>query len=61
MKSERHNPAFFDTLLQRIRDGVTEGIRREVQRRRKAGLPLHVERDGRLVTLWPSEPRQQQP
>ena len=37
-------------------EGLTEAIDREVERRRREGLPIHVSRNGRVVDLQESEP-----
>jgi hypothetical protein len=38
-------------LLEKIREGMTVGIRQEVERRRRLGIPLYVERDGKVEAV----------
>jgi len=49
--------AFLDPLLDRIWEGVIEGIRREVERCRRLGLPIYVERDGVIEAILPDGTR----
>lgn len=37
-------------------DGLTEAIDREVARRTREGLPIHVSQNGRVVDLQQSNP-----
>lgn len=56
MADQSINSSFLDELLVKIQQGLIAGVRQEVRRRREAGLPLHIERDGRIVTITPSDP-----
>jgi hypothetical protein len=38
-------------LLEKTLEGIPEAIRREVQRRRDLGLPIHVARNGRVENI----------
>jgi hypothetical protein len=42
-------------ILARIREGLTEGIRREVERCRKLGIPLCVARNGKVEAIMPED------
>jgi hypothetical protein len=44
---------FPEELSDKIRQGMFEGIRREVQHRIDLGLPVHVSRDGRVINIGP--------
>lgn len=48
--------AFIDAVLARIREGFIEGIRREVERCTRLGLPLYIARNGTVETFIPPEP-----
>lgn len=50
------DPAFVQQRLRDMAEGLTEAIDREVERRRREGLPIHVSRNGRVVDLQESEP-----
>jgi|GEM_PF-3027952 len=43
--------AFSQVLLRKMEDALTRAIDKEVARRRAAGLPIHVWRDGEVVDL----------
>ena len=45
------DPEFLERRLDQIAEGLREGIRREVERLRKAGLPIYVAEDGKIVDL----------
>ena len=49
-------PRFLEERLDAICEGMKEGVRREVQRLREAGLPVYVERDGKVLALPPAPP-----
>lgn len=34
-------------------EGAAEGIRREIERRAKAGEPIVIQRNGKIETIWP--------
>jgi hypothetical protein len=42
---------FLKQRLETISKGMKEGIRREVEMRRKLGLPIHISRDGKVVDI----------
>ncbi len=44
------DPRQLDERLEAISAGLKEAIRREVCRLRELGLPIYVERDGKVVT-----------
>lgn len=44
------DPAHLDERLDAICDGLREGIRREVQRLRRLGLPVFVAHNGKVVS-----------
>ena len=51
-----HDPLSFMSsaeLLRLVREGAVEAVRREVERCKKAGLPLYVWKDGRIQTILP--------
>lgn len=39
--------------LEAIREGLTEGVRREVERLEKLGLPIYVGENGKIVVIEP--------
>jgi hypothetical protein len=45
--------ALLESVLTRIREGFVEGIRREVERCRRLGLPLYVARNGTVDVIAP--------
>lgn len=45
------DPAYLQKRLEAISEGLKEGVRREVQRLRELGLPIYVDRDGKVVDL----------
>ena len=48
---------FLKQRLEAISHGLLEGIRREVARRRKLGLPLYVAENGTVVNRQTSSPQ----
>jgi len=52
------DPEFLKKRLEQIAEGLQEGIRREVERLRKLGLPIYVERHGKIIDLQ-ENPRKQ--
>jgi hypothetical protein len=56
MRNNQIDPLFLAKRRETIREGLTEGIRREVERLRKAGLPLAVaDETGKVVDIPPEE------
>ena len=51
MQQNKGNDAFLEQRLDAICDGSRKAIDREVKRRRKAGLPIYVSENGRIVDL----------
>jgi len=51
MHPKNIDPKFLQERLDAIGEGLKEGIRREVQRLTDPGLPIFVERDGRVVDV----------
>lgn len=51
------DPSFIEDRLRDMAEGLKEAIEREVERRRREGLPIHVYKDGRIVDLQ-EEPEQ---
>lgn len=45
------DPAFVEQRLRDMAEGLTEAIDREVERRRREGLPIHVSENGRVVNI----------
>lgn len=52
------DPEFLKKRLEQIAEGLKEGIRREVERLRKLGLPIYVEQNGKIIDLQ-KNPRKQ--
>ena len=50
MKTENIE-AFLDRRLSAIEQGLKEGVRREVDMRRRQGLPLVVSNNGKVETI----------
>jgi hypothetical protein len=50
-KADSPDPAFLDRRVRETVDGLAEAIDREVERRRREGLPIHVSENGRIVDL----------
>lgn len=48
------DPAFLEQRLRDMAEGLTEAIAQEVDRRKRAGLPIHVCENGRVVDLQQS-------
>lgn len=46
-----HNSEAVEELLTRIRDGLVEAIQKEVDRRRRLGVPLYVEQNGGVAAI----------
>jgi hypothetical protein len=46
---------FLQQRLEAISEGLKEGIRREVARRRKLGLPIYVAENGTVVNRQTSD------
>jgi chromosome condensin MukBEF MukE localization factor len=51
------DPALLQRRLDQISDGLKEGVRREVQRLRRLGLPIYVGSNGKVLAMS-SENRQ---
>ena len=45
--------ALLQRRLDQISDGLKEGVRREVQRLRRLGLPIYVGSNGKVIALQP--------
>jgi len=50
-KPDRTDPAVLDRRVQEMVDGLSDAIDREVERREREGLPIHVSENGRVVNL----------
>jgi hypothetical protein len=50
------DPAFIQQRLRDMAEGLTEAIDREVARRRREGLPIHVSDNGKVVDLQKTSP-----
>lgn len=48
--------AFLEQRLREMREGLTEAIDREVARRHREGLPIHVGDNGTIRDLQQTEP-----
>ena len=46
MKDDAAYIRYIKDRLKKTREGLIEGIRQEVERRRRLGIPLYVDRDG---------------
>jgi hypothetical protein len=53
MQNAAVDPNFFDELLSRIREGLVEGVRQEVERRCRLGIPLYISRNGGVEAVMP--------
>jgi len=53
MKAENSN-TYLDRLITTIEQGLKEGIRREVESRRRQGLPLVVSNSGKVEIVQPT-------
>lgn len=51
MQQNNDNDAFLEQRLDAFCDGFRKAIDREVERRRKAGLPIYVADNGRGIDL----------
>lgn len=56
MDSSAPNAEFLQQRLEAISEGLKEGVRREVARRRKLGLPIYVAENGTVVDLQTAQP-----
>ena len=52
------DPEFLKKRLEQIAEGLKEGIRREVERLKRLGLPIYVEQHGKIIDLQ-KNPRKQ--
>ena len=50
--------ALLQRRLDQISDGLKEGVRREVQRLRRLGLPIYVGSNGKVIALQPDHLRE---
>ncbi len=50
------DPALLQRRLDQISDGLKEGVRREVQRLRRLGLPIYVGSNGKVIPMLPNQP-----
>lgn len=50
------DPALLQRRLDQISAGLKEGVRREVQRLRRLGLPIYVGTEGKVVALPSDRP-----
>ena len=57
MERSQADAEFLQQRLEAICRGLTEGIRREVARRRKLGLPIYVAENGTVVNRQTSSPQ----
>ena len=51
MQPDKTEDALLDKRLDDICEGFAEAIDREVERRRREGLPIYVSEDGKVVDL----------
>jgi hypothetical protein len=51
MQNATVDQSFLDELLSKIREGLVEGVRQEVERRRRLGLPLYIARNGGVEAI----------
>lgn len=51
MQNAAVDQSFLDELLSKIREGLVEGVRQEVERRRRLGLPLYIARNGGVEAI----------
>ena len=51
MTRPKVDPEFLERRLDQIIEGLREGIRREVERLRREGLPIYVQENGKIVDL----------
>ena len=51
MQPDKTEDALLDKRLDDICIGFTEAIDREVERRRREGLPIYVAEDGKVIDL----------
>jgi hypothetical protein len=58
MQNRTIDQNFIEDLLSKIREGLIEGVRQEVERRQRLGLPLYIARNGGVeaVLLGPLPP-----
>ena len=49
MQPDKTEDALLDKRLDDICEGLTEAIDREVERRRREGLPIYVAEDGKVI------------
>ena len=54
MQPDKTEDALLDKQLDDICEGFAEGIDREVERRRREGLPIYVAKDGKVIDLQTS-------
>ncbi len=53
-KPDSPDAAFLDGRVRDMVDGLAEAIDREVERRKREGLPIHVSDNGRVIDLQQS-------
>ena len=51
MQPDKTEEALLDKRMDDICEGFVEAIDREVERRRREGLPIYVEENGKVVDL----------
>ena len=61
MGTAEFDPQFMRERLEAMGTAMKEGIRREVQRLRAAGLPIYVDQDGQVVDLNAQSPDEPPP
>lgn len=54
MQPDKTEDALLDKRLDEICEGFTEAIDREVERRRREGLPIYVAVNGKVIDLQTS-------
>ncbi len=60
LNAKRPDPDFLEQRLRDMADGLTEAIQREVARRRREGLPIHVCPNGKVIDLQQVDPSAEQ-
>ncbi len=56
MQNKTIDRDFIEELLSKIREGLVEGVRQEVERRQRLGLPLFIARNGGVEAVPPGPP-----
>lgn len=57
MQNARIDDSFLEDLLNRIGEGLIEGVRQEMERRKRLGIPICIDRDGKVEIVMPDSTR----